>query len=172
MPQSKKILILGLFSIVIMNNIHSKGLEKQTLFSKSLPEAKKKIAKQMTTCLRSPDGGQNFINTCYGEAAEQFENIGNYYVEMQKKSQYKTSSLQKHIDEDSNFFKHQIASCDTLPGKTIPYAQKFNWVSDCKLYWSRQYAEYFYIPLETEIISNNDSWEDSIEKIVKRTILY
>ena len=136
-----------------------------------LPAVKKNIANKLIHCISHPQSdGAAYINICYGEAADEFIRQGNSYVE-DRLSKTDAFSSVEDIKKDQVFFNTQIELCSNFPGESIAYGQKLNWVSTCRIYWAKQYAEYFYTPSKKETMQKTRNSSQLQKNFIYKLIL-
>lgn len=168
----KKIMVLSLIAVCAITDVYAKG--KMAVIADTLPQIKKDIAGKLEKCLLSPEqgSGNDYVNVCYGEAADGFLHVGNRYVNLSL-ARADNKLLKEEIRKDQLFLKQQIQQCDEFQGASVPPAQKLNWITICKLQRSQAYAEYFYRPSDVEIKKDkkySQSWNVFVKETVKSLI--
>ena len=86
--------------------------ERWLLLLNTLPQIKKDIAGKLEKCLLSPEqgSGNDYVNVCYGEAADGFLHVGNRYVNLSL-ARTDNKLLKEEIRKDQLFLKQQIQQC-------------------------------------------------------------
>ena len=107
----KKIMVLSLIAVCAITDVYAKG--KMAVIADTLPQIKKDIAGKLEKCLLSPEqgSGNDYVNVCYGEAADGFLHVGNRYVNLSL-ARADNQLLKEEIRKDQLFLKQQIQQCD------------------------------------------------------------
>lgn len=146
---------------------------KKPITQKTLPDAKRQIAREMISCFHD-DGplaeGTAWYNVCYGNAAESFLELARHYAKqyLTDKDYSNRENIADMVKTDQEYFESQVSACENFPSEIGAESRKQMWIQRCKLRRAREYAEYLYRPTDKE--ASDPYYNESEKKLVNRIV--